>query len=525
MAADSRTLMRRAAVVASGTLVSRVLGQVRESVIAAAFPKEATDAFFVAFTIPNALRGLLAEGAMSAALVPIYSEARAKHGDAAARDVYARLAGAMLLVLALVSALGVVAAPLLVGLYASGYADDPERWRDTVALTRWVFPYIFFMGSGALGAAVLNVHGRFAVPALAPALLNVAQIAAPLVFVVPAALVGLPPVGALAIGALVGGLLQAVVLLPPLVRANLLAAPKLDLAHPEVRRAFTLLLPLTLGLGIYQVNVMLSRQLASYLPEGSQSYLNYGQRLVEIPQGMFAVAIASAALPMLADLRARGETEQLLATFRDSLRTTLFIAVPATLVLALLAEPIVTVLFARGHFGHVETLETARSLSLQALGVWAVAAVRVVVPMFHVEGDTRTPVWASGANLAVFLGLALALIGSMTHAGIALASSAASVVQVLLLLLLLRRKLGPLGLRAVATSAARTLLLGCVAALAGSMVCRLGHWERGGNDLVNVGVLAASLAASVAIYLGAAYVLRAPELGELRSAVSRRRAR
>ena len=298
--------------------------------MAAAFPAEMTDMFVVAFTIPNALRGLLAEGAVSGALMPTYAEKRNAQGEEVAREFYSRFSGAMIILLALTTVLGVLAAPALVYLYAAGYADDPARFASTVSLTRYVFPYIFFMGLAALGMGALNLNKRFAVPALAPALLNVSQVLAPFVFTAPAIALGLPPVGALVLGALVGGLLQVVVQWPALARVGMLLRPRFALGDPAVREALGRMAPLTFGLGVYQVNVMLSRNLASGLVEGSQSYLNYGQRLVEIPQGMFAVAIASAALPTLADLRARGKLDELKRTFTYALRSALFVALPAT---------------------------------------------------------------------------------------------------------------------------------------------------------------------------------------------------
>src|SRR6185369_15490659 len=207
---DRTALTRSAGIVAAGTLVSRVLGAARDAVFAACFPVAATDAFFVAFTIPNALRGLLADGAVSSAFIPTYTDVRAKEGDDAAKAFYAKLSGAMLAILALVSIVGVLAAPALVTAYAEGYADDPELFASTVTLTRIVFPYIFFMGAAALGTGILNAHARFAVPAIAPALLNVALIAAPFVLVAPTVAMGLPPIASLAIAAIVGGVLQMI---------------------------------------------------------------------------------------------------------------------------------------------------------------------------------------------------------------------------------------------------------------------------------------------------------------------------
>jgi putative peptidoglycan lipid II flippase len=518
----SGAIARRAGVVAAGTLASRVLGFARDAVCAAVFPAHATDLFFVAFTIPNALRVLLGEGAVSAAVVPVFSEVRAKDGEEAARAYFAKLTGLLGLVLVVVSVLGVLLAPGIVSLYATGYLDDPDAFAETTHITRWVFPYIFFIGLAALGMGGLNALRRFAVPAFAPALLNVAFIASAFTLAGTSEWLGMTPVGALALGALIGGALQLVVQWPAQRSAGLLRMPRIDLRDPHVKKTLRLLVPLLAGFGVYQINTMLGRSFASFLPEGSQSYLWYGQRLVEVPQGMFALAIAGAALPTLSDLRQRGDIDKLRELFGYSLRLTLFLAIPASVLLAVLAEPIVAVAFGRGEFGRDEVLETGRSLVWQAAGVWAIAAVRTVVPMFYAYNDTRTPVIASAINLVIFAATALGLMGAFHHVGIAIALSAAGVAQLVMLLAMLRRKVGRLGLGAVLSSVVRMSLASAVMAAAAWGVARLGAWERGGNDLANIGVLALAVIASGVAFLASAALVRSPELGDLRAAVRRR---
>ncbi len=516
-------IARRAGVVAAGTLTSRVLGFARDMVFAAAFPTGVTDLFYVAFTIPNALRVLLGEGAVSAAVVPVFSEVRAKEGEEAARDYFAKLTGLLGLVLAIVTAVGVLAAPLLVSVYATGYLfDDPEKYAQTVEITRVVFPYIFFMGLAALGMGGLNALRHFAVPAFAPALLNVALIGAALLLVGPATALGLPAVGALAIGALIGGALQLVAQWPAQRAAGLLRAPRLTVRDPAVRKTLGLLVPVLAGFGVYQLNTMLGRTFLSFQEEGAQSYIYYGQRLVEIPQGMFALAIAGASLPTLSDLRQRGDLDGIRKLFGYSLRLTLFLGIPSAILLAVLAEPIVAVAFGRGAFERADVIETARSLAWQAAGVWAIASVRTVVPLYYAYNDTRTPVIASTVNLVVFAAAALALMGPFRHVGVAMALSAAGVGQLVTLLVLLRRKVGRLGLRAVATSSIRIGAAG--AAMAGTCwaIARFGEWSRGGNDPRNAIVLIAAVCAGGAVFLVAAKLLRSPELEELLAAVRRR---
>jgi putative peptidoglycan lipid II flippase len=520
-AKERRAITARAGVVAAGTLASRLLGAARDSVIAACFSLDGTDAFFVAFTIPNTLRVMLGEGAVSNAFIPVFSEIRAREGESRAKAFYAALSGSMLVVLALVTALGIIAAPVLVPLYAAGYQSDPAKFQTTVSLTRWVFPYIFFMGMAALGMGALNTLKRFFVPAFAPALLNVAMIAAPVAFVPLALSAGAPPIGGLAISALVGGILQVVAQFPALAKVDMLRWPRVNFADPGVRKALGLLAPLMLGVGVYQINIMLSRLFASYLPAGSQSFLYYGQRLVEIPQGMLALAIASATLPSLAEMRNRGEHDRAKEVFSYSVRLNLFIAVPASVALAVLAEPTCCVLFGRGAFGASEVVLTARSLVWMAAGVWAIATVRSVVQMFYAYNDTRTPVIGSALNLAVFAALSLALLAPMRHAGIAAATSIAAIVQLGALLFLLRRRIGSLPWKALSTSALRCILASAVMGFALYSIAQLGSWKLGGNNLTNIAVYLAALIGGLGIYLPVARLLRAPELNDLVNALSR----
>lgn len=513
-------IARRAGLVAAGTLSSRVLGMIRDAVIAATFSVAATDAFWLAFTIPNALRLLLGEGAVSGAFVPVLTDVRERRGEGAAARFYRHLSGVMLLILVAVSALGVFSAPVLVRLYASGFAGDPELFATTVGLTRAVFPYIAFMGAAALLTGALHASKRFLAPAFAPLWLNVALIAAALGLPALVERWGLPAVFALAFGALAGGFLQWLVQVPAYRRAGFALVPAFG-RDPDVRRAMRLLVPLLVALGVYQLNVVASRQLASYLPRGSISWLFYGQRLVEIPQGMFALAIGSAALPTLAELKSRGELREAKRVFRYGLRLSLFVAIPASVALTILAEPAVAAVFGRGRFDADSIEQTARSLRWLAVGVWAVAAVRTVVPMFHALGDTRTPVWASALNLVTFFSLGLGLMGPMQHAGLALAISAAACAQLAGLLLLLRRKVGPLGLRGVALSALRALVAaGAMGALLW-LAAGVRDYREGGTGANTVFFLAMVVGGAL-VYLAVAGFLRSPEIGELRRALGRR---
>jgi putative peptidoglycan lipid II flippase len=343
---ERRWLLVRAGVVGAGTLVSRVLGLVRDMALAAIFDREATDAWWVAFTIPNALRSLLGEGAVSSAVVPVLSEKIEREGDEGGRRLFARVRGTSIVALAVVTALGVLLARPLTELFAGGYHERPREFERTVALTRAVFPYIFFMGTAALGMAALNVKRRFAVAAFAPGLLNVALLAA--VFTLPAALAsrGIDTVLALAAGALVGGFLQVAAQWPAL-RAIGYAGRPAFVVDDDVRTVLRRISPLTLGIGIYYVDLVLARRFLSELGVGAQSYFSWAMRLCDFPQGIFAMALATAALPSLSALAAKEDRGELAKTWAHGMGLALFVALPASALLVAVGEPIVVTLFQR----------------------------------------------------------------------------------------------------------------------------------------------------------------------------------
>lgn len=456
---ERQAIASRASIVGLGTLASRLLGLVREQVLAAVFTRAATDVFFVAFLIPNVLRQVLAEGAVQTGVLPVLTEVKERQGAEEARRAYRALRGLSLVLLAVVSALGVMAAPWLVGLFAGGFAEHPGKFERTVEITRWVFPYIFFMGTAAMGVAALNTERRFVVTSFAPGLLNVAFIVAALTLPTLFASRGEDPLLALAVGVLFGGALQVVAQWPSLARAGYFQPPSLELSHPAVREVLRRMAPVLLGFGVYYADVVAARHILSTLGEGAPSYFTFAQRLCDFPQGIFVMALQTATLPALASLAARNDKRELGATFEHGLRLALFVAVPASVAIALLSEPFVMLLFERGHFGRTDTVETARSLLAQGTGIWAVACVRQLVIVFFALGDTRTPMWISGLDFAVFLIAALLLAGPFGHVGVAWAVTFSSVAQMALLTRALRRKLPELALAPTLLGSARTL--GC----------------------------------------------------------------
>jgi putative peptidoglycan lipid II flippase len=452
--------------------VSRLLGLVRDQTLAALFSRAETDAFWVAFTLPNALRSLLGEGAASSAVVPVLAQVRAEEGDVAARRFFAGMRGVSLLALTIVTLLGMWGAPWLVDLFASGLHARPDAFERTVLLTRWVFPYIFFMGTAALGMAALNTYGRFAASAFAPGLLNVAFVVAALVLPAWFLARGQDRILALAVGALVGGALQVVAQWPSLRRIGFGSMPRLAFGDRRVRQALARLLPMTAGIGIYTVDLVLSRTFLSELPEGAQSYFSWAMRLCDFPQGIFVLALQAATLPSLAKLVAARQLDEVGKTYAYGMRLALFVAIPATALFAGLARPLVVTLFQRGAFDSVSSTQTANALIAQGFGIWTVAAVRQLVPVFYAMGDTRTPVLVSALDLLAFIGIAFWLRGPLGHVGVSLAVTVSSAVQMVLLWAWLGKRIPSLHLGEIGVSAVRTLLSSLVALALGFATVR-----------------------------------------------------
>lgn len=520
---DERSkLAGRAGVVGLGTLLSRILGLGRDMALAACFSREATDAFFVAFTIPNALRQLLGEGAVSSAVVPVLTTTIEKEGDEEARSFFAKTRGLSLVALTVVTILGVVFARPLTELFASGFHSRPGQFERTVAMTRVVFPYIFFMGTAALGMAALNAKKHFAVAAFAPGLLNVAfmvgAFALPPIFIAS----GWEPSISIAAAALVGGLLQVVAQWPALRRIGYFTAPKWDLSDPRVREIGKRMAPMMLGIGVYYIDLVISRRFLSELGEGAQSYFTWAMRVCDFPQGIFVMAISTAALPSLSSLAAKNEGGELRKTFSLGMRLSLFVAIPASVALMFLAEPLIVALFQRGAFTAESAHETARALMWQGGAIWTVAAVRQLVPMFYALGDTKTPVWVSAADLIVFIVLAFSLRNSFGHVGVSMAVAGSSFAQMVLLALMLKKKLGRMEEKEIGLSAAKAVVASFGAGVVAWFVSDI-HFGSGAVGRALPGMISGVV--FLAVFVAIAKLFKSAELETMTGGISRRLAR
>jgi putative peptidoglycan lipid II flippase len=500
-------VVRAVGAIGLATLASRILGYARDIVVAGAFGAgPVTDAFFVAFRIPNLLRRLLAEGALSTGIIPVFTASLAADSREAFLRMVRAVAGAALVTLCAASALGMLLARWLVLLMAPGWAADPALFELAVRLTRTMFPYLLLVGLAALAMGVLNAHHRFFTASLSPAVLNVAMIAC----VLGLATRMTPPILALAVGVLVGGLGQLLVQLPEVWRLRVPLRPALEWSHPAVREIARRLWPAAFSLAAVQVTVVVNTLLASLLPVGTVSYLYYADRVMEFPLGVFGIALATAALPSMAAQAARGERAALATTLGFSLRLSAFIAIPAAVGLIALGGPIVRLLFQRGEFGPTDAVLTAQALAGYAVGLPAFSATRIAAQAFYAMGDTRTPVAMGFLSVAVNVALALALMWPLAHAGLALASSLSSYANLLGLCWVLRRRRVLARGTEIRRSLGRTLL-----ASAPLLAWCLWVASALGGAGEAAGRVLAGLGGGILVYATAAAVLRAPELPAL----------
>ncbi len=429
-------LLKALATVSGMTLLSRILGFVRDFVIARTFGAGMmTDAFFVAFKLPNLLRRLFAEGAFSQAFVPILGEYKNRRGEAETKRLVDHVATLLFLILLAVTLLGMAAAPFLVYISAPGFAADAGKFALTVELTRITFPYILFMSLVALSGGVLNTWSRFAVPAFTPVLLNLAFIGMALF----AAPWFDPPVLVLGWAVVLGGALQLAFQLPSLRRIGMLPRFSFNWKDEGVRRILRLMAPAVLGVSVSQVSLLINTIFASFLGTGSVSWLYYADRLMEFPAGMLGAALGTILLPSLAKYHASGKTEDYSKLLDWGLRLTLLLAAPAALALALIAVPLIATLFHHGAFSSDDVFKTRDALVAYSLGLLGLILVKVLAPGFYARQNVRTPVKIALVTLFVTQLLNLALIGWLKHAGLALAIGLAACLNAFLLYRGLRR--------------------------------------------------------------------------------------
>ena len=510
---SSPALARSAASAGAATLTSRILGVVREQVFAALFGAgNAMDAYNVAFRIPNLVRDLFAEGAMSSAFVPTFTRHLTTDGKASAWRLGNNVVNGLILITGALVILGIVFADSLIGLFADAYRDVPGKFELTVLLTRMMLPFLTFVALAAACMGMLNSLHRFFIPALSPAMFNVVTIICALVLVPVMPSVGLPAITAVAIGALLGGVAQLALQWPALRREGFRYRPMLDWRDDSLRRVLVLMGPGTIGLAATQINVFVNTVLATGQGTGAVSWLNYAFRLMYLPIGLFGVSIATATLPAISRHWASNDTSATRRSIADGLSLMLMLNVPATVGLMVLATPIVRVIFERSAFTPADTAATAAALQFYAIGLIGYSVVRITSPVFYALGQSRTPVAVSVATVILNAALNLALVQVMGYRGLALGTSLAALFNGTLLMFLLNRRLDGIEGARVAGAMARIVvasaLMGGVAIAADSAV---GAWLPGSGLTVQIVRLTATIAAALGVLSAAAYVLRIRE--------------
>jgi putative peptidoglycan lipid II flippase len=516
---EKKHIARAAGVLGAATILSRIMGMVRDMVQSRLFGAGyATDAFIAAFQIPNMLRRFFAEGALTSAFVPTFSEWYTKRGKDEARELANVCFSLLTVVMSVITLVGVVFSPFIVSLMFPGFRAEPNKLELTIFLNRLMFPYIFFISLVALCMGILNTVRHFFTPAISTVFLNLSMILCAVLlygwFSV--------PITALAVGVLLGGVLQLLLQLPVLYHKGFPLRPRFAPGHPAVKRMAFLMGPSVFGVGVYYLNITVSAILASFLPQGSVSYLYYAQRLFEFPQGIFTVSIAQAVLPSMSRQAAAEDMDGLKDSLSFGLRLTLFITIPAMAGLLVCSTPIFTLLFMGGAFDYGKAVKSAEALFYYSFGLSFVALVRVLVPAFFALKDTRTPVITAFIAFLLNAGFSLALMGPLLHGGLALATTLSSFCNMMLLLWFLRRKIGPFGGRRITVTTVKALFASLPMALVVAWGIRLIDWSRPGEKLLKGCALFSSIAAGIGVFLLCAHLLRCEETGRAMSMVRER---
>ncbi|MBM4139784.1 MAG: murein biosynthesis integral membrane protein MurJ [Nitrospira sp.] len=505
---DIHSVVKSAGVIGVATFSSRILGFVRDMVLARLFgATPAADAFFIAFRLPSLLRELFAEGSMSSAFIPVFTEYRTTRSKQDTWELASAVFTTLLTIVTFVTIVGMVVAPWLVQLLAPGFYEHPDKLALTTLLARIMFPYLLFISLAALAMGILNSVRAFAAPAFSPLFLNI--------FIIVGALFVSPlfqePIIGVAVGVVIGGAAQFAMQLPSLKLRGLLFGFRVEPGHPGLRRIGLLMMPSLLGLSVTQVNLTVSTVLGSFF-SGGPTYLFYGMRLIQFPLGIFGVALAMAILPTLSSQAARGALDELRTTLGFGLRMILFIIVPAMVGLILLRTPIVHLFFEHGTFTAQDSAETAFVVLCYAIGLWAFGGVRIIVAAFYSLQDTKTPAISAAVAVAANILLSLLLMRPLGAAGLALATALAAMVNGGILVAVLNRRLGGLEWGTVGRSSLRV----AVACIPMMMACwwaaSAAVWAHPNDWIIKSVMLFGAIAVSVGSYVGVHALLRSDEL-------------
>lgn len=521
MADSHPRLARSAGVFGLATITSRILGLVRDQVLAFYFGAgDANDAFRVASRLPNLVRDLFAEGAMSAAFVPTFTRQLTLHGRERAWHLASSVINALVLVTGALVIAGILFADPLVRLFAADFGAVPGKLELTIYLTRIVFPFLTLVAVAAALMGMLNSLGHFFVPALSPAMFNVAIIVMSLALIPLAPTIGLEPITIVALATLVGGVGQLAIQWPPLRREGFHYRPVLDFKDEGLHRVLLLMGPGTIGMAATQINVFVNTVLATGEGTGAVSWLDFAFRLMYLPIGLFGVSIATAATPAISRMVAEQDFPRIRSTLANALGLMLFLNVPATVGLVVLAEPIVAVIFQHGEFTAADTVATARALQLYAIGLIGYSIVRIISPTFYALQRSRIPVMVSAASVLVNIALNLTLVRVMGYRGLALGTSITALINATLQLWLLRREISGLEGPRIIASLVRVVGAAAVMGLVTwSTHIGLHHLMPGGSFVLQATRLFITISVSLATLVAAAQLLKVPEFGEARDLI------
>ena len=518
-----RGIARSAGTVAAAVALSRVSGLVREMVMARLFGAgQAYDAFLLGFRVPNLTRDLFAEGALSAAFVPVFSEYLAKKGRREAAALSNLVATALLVVVGALCLLGILASPFVVRLLAPGYARVPGKFELAVTLTRVMFPFLLLVALAAQAMGVLNACGRFGVPALSSTWFNVGSVISGLALGwAGGRWLGIPPILAMSIGVVIGGMLQLGSQMPSLRRAGFVFRPRIDWRDAGLRRILALMAPAVIGSAAVQINVMVNTNFASAITDasgrvidGPVSWLAYAFRFMQLPLGLFGVAIGSATLPAVSRSAALGRMDEFGETLTRSLGMVLLLTVPSSVGLAVLGESMIGAVYQSGRFGAWDTRQTALALSGYAVGLAGYAAIKVLAPALYALGDARTPMLVSVCSVAVNFAAASVLVkaAALGHAGLALSTSIVALFGAAALYAVLRAKLPGVRDGALAASLVKVAAASAAMGVACAASSRAVHAWLGASRGAHLADTAISIPLGVAFFCALAFALRVPEM-------------
>jgi len=505
-------IARYAGLVIIATLVSRTLGLFREVVISNKFGATIeTDAFFVAFMIPNLLRSLLGEGGLDSAFIPVFTEYLTKFNKKRAEYFASNIMNILIIILIIIIALGIWITPLLIKVIALGFKSNPYKYELAINLTRIMFPYIGLVAIASLFMSILNSYQNFFVPALSPAMLNISMIFLAFTFA------GRYGIYSLAIGVLLGGIGQGIIQIPELLKNRVEYKLVLDFKDEGVNKILNLLLPVIFGLGITQINVIVDRTIASTLIDGSISALYYANRLVQFPLGAFGIAISTAVFPTLSQFTAQDNIPDFKHSFLFGWRLLLYITIPSTFGLIVLREDIIRLIYEHGIFDSKATIMTTHALLYYSLGLFAYASVKLITMAFYALKDAKTPVKVGIIIVLINIALDLILVRFLAHSGLALATSISAIINMIVLLKYLGVKTGELEIKNQVVFLLKTILASIIMAISCTFFKTiLGNFLEFSSK-INQGIeVLILIVGSGIIYIIFSYLFNIPEIKNLK---------